>query len=264
MGRSLVNPDNNNFAPAARTVVQPHGPLDHPRRRLACSMCRTRQPRVRHGPQSGRPRLIRYQHRAAKCNPRDPWALEAPAVYMHRIYRNLSWRAADPRQYSRTCARLTWISGCSTFSASSRRIWCWKLGYLGNEGHKLDRFRLYNQPMLKSGPTDTRSVAQRTPWPAYGRIQEVDGSDNSNYNASEREVDATIQQGTHLHGRLHLVEGDRRRQRACAPTPATPSGQRTATILRRSAVFRSSICPAASSLHTFTNCRLDRGKRLGK
>jgi hypothetical protein len=43
-----------------------------------------------------------------------------------------------------------------------------ELGYLGNEGHKLERFRLYNQPIIKSGTSDTRAVAQRTPWPAYG------------------------------------------------------------------------------------------------
>src|SRR5262249_40089955 len=56
-------------------------------------------------------------------------------------------------------------------------------GYMGNEGHKLARFRIYNQPVLKSGPTDTRSVLARTPWQAFGRIQEVDGLDNSNYHS---------------------------------------------------------------------------------
>src|SRR6185437_5483791 len=45
-----------------------------------------------------------------------------------------------------------------------------ELGYLGNQGHKLARFRLYNQPVPKSGPSDTRTVAQRTPWPAFGQI----------------------------------------------------------------------------------------------
>ena len=41
----------------------------------------------------------------------------------------------------------------------------------------------YNQAVLKTGPTDSRSIAQRRPWPAYDRIQQVDGSVNSNYHA---------------------------------------------------------------------------------
>ena len=76
-----------------------------------------------------------------------------------------------------------------------------EVGYLGNEGHKLERFRLYNQPIVKSGPTDTRTVAQRTPWPAYGRIQEVDGSDNSNYHGVSAKLTQRFSKGlTYLIG----------------------------------------------------------------
>ena len=76
-----------------------------------------------------------------------------------------------------------------------------EVGYLGNEGHKLARFRLYNQPIVKTGPTDTRTVAQRTPWPAYGRLQEVDGNDNSNYHALSTKLTQRFSKGlTYLIG----------------------------------------------------------------
>jgi hypothetical protein len=58
-----------------------------------------------------------------------------------------------------------------------------EVGFLGNEGHHLDRFVIINQAIPKSGPSDTSSVTQRRPFPAYGPIQEVEGVVNSNYNA---------------------------------------------------------------------------------
>ena len=58
-----------------------------------------------------------------------------------------------------------------------------EVGYQGNEAHKLQRLRLYNQAIPKSGPTDARTITQRSPWPTYGRLQVVDGGDNSNYHA---------------------------------------------------------------------------------
>ncbi len=58
-----------------------------------------------------------------------------------------------------------------------------ELGYLGNEGHHLDRFQVLNQAILPSGPNDHSSTASRRPWPAYGNLQEVAGVVNSNYNA---------------------------------------------------------------------------------
>ncbi len=68
-------------------------------------------------------------------------------------------------------------------------------GYMGNEGHKLDRFRIYNQPLLKTGPTDTRSVLARTPWQPFGRIQEVDGLANSNYHALSTKITQRFTKG---------------------------------------------------------------------
>jgi hypothetical protein len=58
-----------------------------------------------------------------------------------------------------------------------------EVGYMGNEGHHLDRFVEFNQAVPKSGPTDTSSVNSRRPFQGYGPIQEMAGVDNSNYNS---------------------------------------------------------------------------------
>jgi Carboxypeptidase regulatory-like domain/TonB dependent receptor len=58
-----------------------------------------------------------------------------------------------------------------------------EVGYLGNEGHKLERQHILNVPMLRTGASDASTTAQRSPWPAWGRIQLIDGPLNSNYHA---------------------------------------------------------------------------------
>jgi hypothetical protein len=54
-------------------------------------------------------------------------------------------------------------------------------GYIGNGGHKLELLRVWNQPVLRKGPTDARTLLQRSPFPAYGLIQAVDNHANSSY-----------------------------------------------------------------------------------
>ncbi len=68
-------------------------------------------------------------------------------------------------------------------------------GYLGNEGHHLDRFVVYNQAILPSGPNDHSSTASRRPWPSYGNIQEVAGLVNSNYNALNGKLTQRLTKG---------------------------------------------------------------------
>ena len=77
-----------------------------------------------------------------------------------------------------------------------------EVGYQGNQGHKLGRFRFYNQPVLKTGPTDTRTVAQRQPWPAFGRIElQNDSTVSSNYHAVSSKVTQRFSKGlTYLFG----------------------------------------------------------------
>jgi len=70
-----------------------------------------------------------------------------------------------------------------------------EVGYLGNEGHHLDRFQVYNQAIFPSGPTDHSSIASRRPWPAYGPIQEVAGVVNSNYHALNGKLTQRLAKG---------------------------------------------------------------------
>ena len=68
-------------------------------------------------------------------------------------------------------------------SAAAQRRFALEVGYQGSQGHKLQRYRIWNQPVSRTGPNDARTVEQRRPWPAYGNFQMVDPSANSNYNA---------------------------------------------------------------------------------
>jgi hypothetical protein len=76
-----------------------------------------------------------------------------------------------------------------------------EVGYQGNEGHKLPRFRIFNQPILKTGPSDTRTVLQRTPWPTFGRIQKWMAR-QLQLSCAQHEADTAVPQGSHLHDRL--------------------------------------------------------------
>ena len=58
-----------------------------------------------------------------------------------------------------------------------------ELGYMGNQGHKLERWRNWNEPVNRAGPDDFSPLQARRPWPVYGVMFNVDGVVNSNYNA---------------------------------------------------------------------------------
>lgn len=68
-------------------------------------------------------------------------------------------------------------------------------GYLGNEGHHLDRFVIINQAIPKSGPTDNSAIAARRPFPSFGPIQEVESVVNSNYNALDVKLTQRFSKG---------------------------------------------------------------------
>jgi hypothetical protein len=58
-------------------------------------------------------------------------------------------------------------------------------GYTGNEGHKLQRARQRNQAILRSSAADATTFDQRRPWPGFpGRLQDIEGDVNANYNAA--------------------------------------------------------------------------------
>ena len=77
-----------------------------------------------------------------------------------------------------------------------------EVGYQGNAGRKLERLRMYNEALLRTGPNDTRTPAQRRPWgSAYGQIQTVDNVVNSNYHAASVKVQRRFSKGlTYLAG----------------------------------------------------------------
>jgi hypothetical protein len=54
-----------------------------------------------------------------------------------------------------------------------------EIGYLGSLGRKLESLRAFNESIAGA----TGSVLSRAPYPEFGRIQEVDGSGRSSYNA---------------------------------------------------------------------------------
>src|SRR4051794_7552884 len=182
MGRGLVEADNNNFAP-----------------RIGLSWSPTDRWTVRTGfgmffvQDSGNPVFDMARNLAGRdlfitsieqrnAVLEDPWALErqrftctgysGTCLGQPQILGNI--------QNMRTPYIEQWMFNIQRQLMNDLVL---EIGYLGNGGHKLQRFRLFNQPVLKSGPSDSRSVNNRTPWPAYGRLQEVDGVDNSNYHA---------------------------------------------------------------------------------
>jgi hypothetical protein len=194
MGRALVNPNNLNFAPRLglsysptnRWTIRTGGGIFYVQDTANPTFDMARN-------QAGRDLFI-ASNEVRTANVSDPWALEAanarctgwtgPCLVTPQVLGNVqNIRTPYVVQYLFNIQRE--LTNNLVFEA----------GYLGNEGHKLARFRLYNQPVVKSGPTDTRTVAQRTPWPAYGRIQEVDGNDNSNYNALSTKLTQRFNKG---------------------------------------------------------------------
>jgi hypothetical protein len=78
-----------------------------------------------------------------------------------------------------------------------------EVGYQGNKGTKIQRMYGFNKAINKSGPDDTRTLAQRQPFGAnvYGIIQTIGGGVNSNYNALGVKVQQRFSRGlTYLIG----------------------------------------------------------------
>jgi hypothetical protein len=200
MGQSLVNPDNNNFGPR---IGVSYSPTDRWNLRAAFGTFYVQDAGNAVFDMSrnlaGRDLYVTsLENRNAVLT--DPWALEkqkftctgwtgtclgAPQLLVN----NQDLRTPYVNQYLFNVQRQL-----------SENL-ALEVGYLGNQGHKLYRFRLYNQPVLKSGPTDTRTVAQRTPWPDYGRLQVMDDVVNSNYNSLSAKLTQRFSKGlTYMFG----------------------------------------------------------------
>jgi hypothetical protein len=70
-----------------------------------------------------------------------------------------------------------------------------EVGYLGNEGHRLQFFEEMNAGTLRTGPSDTRTLAQRRPWPLYGQFDYKGGIANSNYNGLSTKLTQRFSKG---------------------------------------------------------------------
>jgi hypothetical protein len=72
-----------------------------------------------------------------------------------------------------------------------------EVGYQGSGGHKLMRMYGWNDPIFRSGPTDTRTANQRRPWGTdyYGRIQTIGSRANSSYNSGIVKVQQRFSKG---------------------------------------------------------------------
>ena len=75
-----------------------------------------------------------------------------------------------------------------------------ELGYQGNEGHKLELFRNYNEPVLRTGPGDATTLQPRRPWTDLGQIQSINGIVNSNYQALSAKLTQQLSKGLTLLG----------------------------------------------------------------
>src|SRR4051794_10911648 len=200
MGRGLVFPDNNNFAPRFGLAYSPTNRWTLRAGGGVFYVQDTANPvfdMARN--QAGRDLFI-ASNETRTASLTSPWALEAANASCS------GWSGAclvGPQVLGNIAGMRTpyvnqWMANIQREITQDLVI---ELGYLGNEGHKLERFRLYNQPVVKSGPSDTRTVAQRTPWPSYGRLQEVDGNDNSNYHALSAKLTQRFHRGlTYLIG----------------------------------------------------------------
>jgi hypothetical protein len=67
-------------------------------------------------------------------------------------------------------------------------------GYLGNQGHHLQRMMYLNQAIYQT-PGVVSSIASRRPWPGYGVIQDEMNVANSNYNSLESKLTQRLNHG---------------------------------------------------------------------
>lgn len=200
LGRALVNRDNNDFAPRIGLAWSPSSNWSF-RSGIGVFFTQdTGNPRFDMGRNLGGRGRFESDEERPNSNLRDPWAAERASFQCSNwsgvclgppyVLGNIAGR--------RTPYVLQYMFNVQRQLTQSMVV---EAGYLGNSGHKLERLRAYNEAILRTGPGDTRSIGQRQPWPMYGRIQQVDGSVNSNYNALNLKMQQRFAKGlTYLFG----------------------------------------------------------------
>jgi hypothetical protein len=200
IGRSLVNADNNDFAPRLGLAYSPTDRWtfrtgvgvfyakdatqvvwDMGRNMAGRGILDASQER----PNSNLSDPWRFQRERFQCAGWTGTCLGPPQLLVNEVRRRspyvTQWLLNIQRQLSNDVAL--------------------EVGYQGSQGHRLERYRIWNQPVSRTGPTDSRTVEQRRPWPAYGNFQMVDPSANSNYHALAAKLQQRFSRGlTYLVG----------------------------------------------------------------
>ena len=80
---------------------------------------------------------------------------------------------------NRTPYIMEWIANVQRQLTESALL---EVGYIGSDGHKLQRLRQdYNAPIPRTGPGDASTALQRTPWPGIGLLEGRMDEGNSTY-----------------------------------------------------------------------------------
>ena len=171
IGRSLVNPDNNDFAPRIGIA---YSPTDRWTFRTGFGLFYTKDSgnlvfdmARNHG---GSRLYCNSDERARAIQPQRSMGVRSVRLYVYRLDRNLPGALPGPRQHCGPphALRDQWLFNIqrqlTDDLAARNRI-------PGQRGHKLERFRTYNQAVLKTGPTmrgRLRNVAVARLWPHSG------------------------------------------------------------------------------------------------
>jgi len=200
IGRTLVNPDHNDFAPRVGLAYSPTSRWTF---RTGIGVFYTKDttnPIFDMGRNLAGRGLFAGDVERPNSNLSDPWQ------FQRETFKCTGWNGpclGPPQVLGNIVARRTpyvyqWLFNVQRQLNDNIAL---EVGYQGNASHKLERFRTYNQPVLKTGPNDARTIEQRSPWPAYSRIQQVDGSVNANYHALSGKLQQRFSRGlTYLVG----------------------------------------------------------------
>lgn len=181
LGRALVITDYNDFAP-----------------RIGLAYTPTRSWSIRSGfgvfytQDIGNARYDMSRNLAARRN--DTANNDFPNLSLDRPFASVGTTQVDfPLILSNNVNRRTpyvfqWLLNVQRQITSDTLV---EVGYLGNEGHKLERFRHYNIPTPGPG-----NVQTRRPYPELGLIQMTDGIVSANYHALAGKFQSRL--GDHL------------------------------------------------------------------
>jgi hypothetical protein len=127
----------------------------------------------------------RFQRETSQCTGWSGTCFGTPTILSDSVYR-------------RTPYALQWVLNVQRELFANTAL---EIGYQGSASHKMERFRNWNDPIMKSGPNDASSILQRRPWPVYGVMFNVDGIGNANYNALNTKLQRRFSRGlTYLIG----------------------------------------------------------------